>query len=122
MQSLVMELDKYIVESENFSGDKSKAIITISAIFPECESFKIGKTGEALRDRLDQYDYKEEYKFKHIAPVYKTKSKSLASKMEAELIDCFSNHDKCENIKDGDKSLKDKMADADTYYVYVVWK
>jgi len=117
-----MDLDKFIVESKNFSSDKSKAVAAIAAIFPDCESFKIGKTGDTLNDRLDQYDYKEEYKFKHIAPVYKTKSKSLASRMEAELIDYFSDRNKCENIKDGEKSLKDKMADANTYYVYVVWK
>ena len=29
---------------------------------------------------------------------------------------------KCENKKDGEQSLKDRMADADTYYVNVVWK
>ena len=44
------------------------------------------------------------------------------SQMEQSLINFFMDNEKCDNIKDGEGSANDTMADSDKYLVYVVYK
>ena len=41
---------------------------------------------------------------------------------EAEIIDASIDNPKCDNEKDGARSLNDTMASSDKYMVYVVWR
>lgn len=96
------------------------AIDRINEIIPKCKSFKIGKSGEKLLDRLNQPDYNGYYT--HIEKVF-VGTKEEVDEAEAFLIDRYIGHPKCDNKKDGDASIYDTMADdADEYYVYVVWR
>ena len=117
-----MSLVDFIIESNKFESDKTVAINTIAAALPHVKAFKIGKTGETVENRLAKPDYQDEYEFTDIKEIYHTTQKSLASKMEADLIDFFSDQDKCLNEKGGKESLHDKMKDSGDYYVYLVWK
>lgn len=83
-------------------------------------SFKIGKSGMTAEERFSEPDYNGEYD--DIKVVYKSSSMDNLSKMEASLIDFFIDNEKCENIKDGEGSVNDTMADSDEYIVYVVYK
>ena len=60
----------------------------IDAIIAECASFKIGKTGETLLDRLNQPDYNDVYT--HIIRVF-TGTKENVGGMESYLINKFIN-------------------------------
>lgn len=109
-----------LMETIKFAQLQRGAIAKIDAIISECASFKIGKTGERLLDRLNQPDYNDVYI--HIVSVF-TGTKEDVDDMESYLIDKFINHPKCDNKKDGDASNNDTMAeDADGYHVYVVRK
>lgn len=97
--------------------NRINAIKKVDAIIPNCSSFKIGKTGDKLYDRLNNYNGE----YDNIAPVY-VGSKSDVDDMESYLIDKYINHLKCDNKKDGEASNNDTMAeDAEKYQVYVVW-
>lgn len=103
-----------------FAQSQREAMAKIDAIIAECASFKIGKTGETLLDRLNQPDYNDVYT--HIVSVF-TGTKEDVDDMESYLINKFISHPKCDNKKDGNVSNNDTMAeDADGYHVYVVWK
>lgn len=117
-----MSVVDYINESRQYDQAKTVAINVVSGAIPHLNAFKIGKTGENVGDRLEKPDYKEEYKFTNIKKIYHTSQKSLASKMEADLIDYFYDQKKCLNNKDGDESLHDKMKSSGDYSVYLVWK
>lgn len=117
-----MSLVDFINESKKYDSDKTVAINIVAAAIPHLKDFKIGKTGEEVEDRLDKPDYQDDYKFTHIKSIYHTSQKSLASKMEADLIDYFSDQEKCLNDKGGKESLHDTMKDSSDYYVYLVWK
>lgn len=109
-----------LMETIKFAQLQRGAIAKIDAIISECASFKIGKTGERLLDRLNQPDYNDVYT--HIVSVF-TGTKEDVDDMESYLIDKFINHPKCDNKKDGDASNNDTMAeDADGYHDYVVWR
>lgn len=96
------------------------AIDRINEIILKCISFKIGKTGEKLLDRLNQSDYNGYYT--HIEKVF-VGTKDEVDIAEAFLINRYINHPKCDNKKDGEASIHDTMADnAEEYYVYVVWR
>lgn len=85
---------------------------------PSCSSFKIGKTGDSLYERLSNYDGEYDY----IYPIF-VGSKSDVDDMESYLIDQFINHPKCGNKKNGCASKKDSMAEtAEKFQVYIVWK
>lgn len=97
-----------------------EAMAKIDTIIAQCTSFKIGKTGETLLDRLSQPDYNDVYT--HIISVF-TGTKENVDDMESYLINKFINHPQCDNKKDGDASNNDTMAeDAKEYHVYVVYK
>lgn len=97
--------------------DFSKAEI----IAHQSKSFKIGKTGMEIKERLNEPDYRLFYN--HIESVYDTNSAVEASKAESYLIDKYINNPKCDNDKDGDHSMNDTMADdGDSYHVYFVWR
>ncbi len=108
------------METIKFAQSQREAMAKIYAIIAECASFKIGKTGETLLDRLNQPDYNDVYT--HIVSVF-TGAKEDVDDMETYLINTYLNHPKCDNKKDGGASKNDTMAeDADGYHVYVVWK
>lgn len=95
------------------------AIDRINEIIPKCRSFKIGKSGEKLSDRLKQPDYTGDYT--KIEKVY-VGTKEEVDEVEAFLIDRYINHPKCDNKKDGDASNNDTMAeDAEEFFVYIVY-
>lgn len=109
-----------LMETIKFAQLQRDAIAKIDAIISECASFKIGKTGERLLDRLNQPDYNDVYT--HIVSVF-TGTKKDVDDMESYLINKYVSHPKCDNKKDGDASKNDKMAeDAEGYHVYVVCK
>ena len=109
-----------LMETIKFAQSQREAIEKIDAIISECTSFKIGKTGERLLDRLNQPDYNDVYT--HIVSVF-TGTKEDVDGMESYLINTYLNHPKCDNKKGGDASNNDTMAeDADGYHVYVVWR
>lgn len=109
-----------LMETIKFAQLQREAIVKIDAIIAECASFKIGKTGEALLDRLNQPDYNDVYT--HIISVF-VGAKEDVDDMESYLINKFINHPLCDNKKDGYASNNDTMAeDADGYHVYVVWR
>lgn len=109
-----------LIETIKFAQSQREAMAKIDAIIAECASFKIGKTGETLLDRLNQPDYNDVYT--HIVSVF-TGAKEDVDDMETYLINTYLNHPKCDNKKDGGASKNDTMAeDADGYHVYVVWK
>lgn len=90
----------------------------VDEIILNCSSFKIGKTGDTLCERLNNYNGE----YNHIAPVFKGVEHEV-DEMESYLIDKYKDHSKCNNIKDGSASYNDTMANnADEYQVYVVWK
>ena len=89
----------------------------VDEIIPNCSSFKIGKTGDTLEDRLNNY-YGE---YNHIDSVF-LGGELEVDDMELFLIDKYISHPKCDNKKDGSASGNDTMAeDAEMYKVYIVW-
>lgn len=90
----------------------------VDAIILKCSSFKIGKTGDTLDDRLNNYD--EAYN--HIDSVF-SGGELEVDDMESYLIDKYIDDPKCDNKKDGSASNNDIMAeDAEMYQVYIAWK
>ena len=83
-------------------------------------SFKIGKSGMTAVERFSEPDYNGVYD--GIIVVYESTSADNVSHMESSLINLFKNNEKCDNIKDGEGSINDTMADSDKYIVYVVYK
>lgn len=107
-----------LMETIKFAQSQREAMAKIDAIIAECASFKIGKTGETLLDRLNQPDYNDVYT--HIVSVF-TGTKEDVDDMESYLINKYISHSKCDNKKDGGASNSDTMAeDAVKYQVYVV--
>ena len=102
------------------SGDVMQIASDIMACAENWSSFKIGKSGMTAEERFSEPDYNGEYD--GIEVVYESPSSDNVSRMEASLINVFKNHEKCDNIKDGDCSVNDTMADSDKYIVYVVYK
>ena len=108
------------METIKFAQSQREAMAKIDAIIAECTSFKIGKTGETLLDRLSQPDYNDAYT--HIVSVF-SGTKEDVDDMESYLINKYINHSKCDNKKDGNASNNDTMAEnAEEYHVYVVWR
>ena len=96
--------------------DRVNATKNVETIIPDCSSFKIGKTGDELLDRLSNYHNE----YSKIRSVY-VGTKSEVDDMESYLINNFINHPKCDNKKDGVASNNDSMIDnAEKYQVYVV--
>ena len=92
----------------------------IQGLAENWSSFKIGKSGVTAEERFSEPDYNGIYN--DIMVVYESSSADNVSKMEASLIDFFKDNEKCENIKDGDGSVKDTMVPSKEYIVYVVYK
>ena len=108
------------METIKFAQSQREAIAKIDAIISECTSFKIGKTGETLLDRLNQPDYNDVYT--HISSVYDGNQEDVDD-MESYLINKYINHSKCDNKKDCNASINDTIAeDAEEYHVYIVCK
>lgn len=101
-----------------FNNPLEKEAARINEIRETCNSYKIGKTGMLLEDRLREPDYNGVYEA--IDPVYESQSKEMCSYVEAHLIDAFIEDPKCDNKKDGEQSIDDEMTDTPPYYVYVV--
>lgn len=98
--------------------NRINAIKKVDVIIPNCSSFKIGKTGDTLDDRLNNYNGE----YNHIDLVL-VGSKSDVDDIESYLINQYINHPKCDNKKDGEASNNDSIAEnAENYQVYVVWK
>ena len=102
------------------SGDVMQIASDIMACAKNWSCFKIGKSGMTAEERFSEPDYNGEYD--GIEVVYESPSADNVSRMEASLINVFKNHEKCDNIKDGDCSVYDTMADSDKYIVYAVYK
>lgn len=97
--------------------NRVNTIKKVDAIIPICSSFKIGKTGDSLYNRLSNYN--DEYE--NILPVF-IGTKSDVDDMESYLINHYINHSKCDNMKDGNASNNDHMSeDVEKYQVYVVY-
>ena len=110
---------KTIMEVLKFAQSQRDAIAKVEEIIAECSSFKIGKTGESLLDRLCQPDYAGIYS--KITPIF-FGQKEEVNDMESYLINKYINHSKCNNQKDGDASNNDTMAiGSEKYQVYIVW-
>ena len=93
----------------------------IRKVISRCTSFKIGKTGETIEDRGSQPDYQDDYLY--IGSLYASESEELISMLENKFINMFISHPKNDNIKGGEQSQNDTMADdAESYHVYVVWR
>ena len=103
-----------------FSSDMPKIASLIASCAKDWNSFKIGKSGMTAEERFSEPDYNGVYD--DIMVVYESSFADNVSKMEASLIKCFIDNEKCENIKDGEGSVNDTMADSDEYIVYVVYK
>lgn len=98
--------------------NRVNAMKKVDAIISACSSFKIGKTGDELLDRLANYHGEYDY----INSVF-VGAKFDVDDMESYLIDHYISQPKCDNKKDGGASNNDTMADdAEKYQVYVVWK
>lgn len=90
----------------------------VDKIINSCSSFKIGKTGDTLDDRLSNYNGK----YNHIDSVF-FGGELEVDDMESYLIDKYIAHPKCDNKKDGFASSNDTMAkNAELYKVYIVWR
>lgn len=90
----------------------------VDAIISNCFSFKIGKTGDTLYERLNSYNGE----YNHIENVFQGLEIEVDD-MESYLIDKYIDYPKCDNKKDGSASNKDTMAEnAELYQVYIVWK
>jgi hypothetical protein len=101
----------------NLLRDAKKKVSVISS---KAESFKIGKTGMALEERLSKPDYAGKYN--HIVSLIKGTNPDIISNYESSLIDTFIEEEKCDNEKDGSQSEGDRMVEAKYYYVYLVWR
>ena len=101
-----------------FTNPLEKAAARINEIRQNCASYKIGKTGMLLEDRLNEPDYRDVYTA--IEPVYESNSKEMCGFAEAQLIDAFINDPRCDNQKNGEHSLGDNLSDNSPFYVYVV--
>lgn len=89
----------------------------VDVIISNCSSFKIGKTGNTLDNRLNNYNGE----YSHIDSVF-LGGELEVDDMESYLIDKYIDHSKCDNKKDGSASSNDTMAaNAEMYQVYVVW-
>ena len=97
--------------------DVQKAIKTIASA---CKSFKIGKTGKNVSDRGNQSDYAD---YDYIRCLFSSSSATLISDLETRFINEFIDDSNNDNIKDGEQSEHDNMAeDAEDYHLYIVWK
>ena len=102
------------------SGDVIKIANYIIDSAKNWSNFKIGKSGMTAEERFSEPDYNGTYD--NIQVVYESSSADHVSQIEAILIDCFKNNEKCDNVKDGDSSVNDTMASSSEYIVYVVYK
>ena len=98
-----------------------KAMEVIEQVVYECKSFKIGKSHD-LGQRMKEPDYDGVYD--HMESLFTSGSKELVGFVEASFIDaCMADFpDKCDNKKDGEKSLNDPMPESKEYHVYIVWR
>lgn len=102
-----------------FELSKTTAVVKIETIETVCNHFKIGKTGQIPEDRFDS-NYANYYD--SIMVVYSSNNPDDVSQMEADLIDYYEGHPKCDNIKDGDESINDQMTSKNGQYItYVVY-
>ena len=105
------------VEARNCKTEKDiKA--AIEEIANSCKTFKVGKTGETIQDRGNQQDYQA---YDNIQSLFTSNSSALISTLEKTFINKFKDYSNNDNDKDGRQSLFDKMADSDSYHLYVVW-
>lgn len=92
----------------------------IEAIASACQFYKIGKTGEKVSDRGNQSDYAD---YDYIRCLFSSSSVTLISDLESSYINKFIDDPKNDNIKDGEQSEHDNMADdTNEYHLYIVWK
>lgn len=116
-------IDRVIDSSDE--GISFDSILRISKyrlhlIEKKAQSFKIGKTSQPLDERRNQPDYCNTYP--NIKAIYTSSNKELVDIAEAEIIDDYIDAPKCDNEKNGNRSINDTMGEASKYYVYVVWR
>lgn len=89
-------------------------------VIKDCKSFKIGKTGQ---DLIERFRSGYEDKYKRIKQLASSSNPEVVSYIEAELIQLYKDHDRCDNERDGLASFNDEMRTGATeYHVYIVWK
>lgn len=100
---------------------KADILKAIETLAKACQSYKIGKTGLKVSDRGEKPDYADGYDY--IRCLFSSTSATQISDLESCYIDKFIDDPKNNNIKDGEQSEHDDMADdAEKYHLYVVWK
>ena len=77
-------------------------------------NFKIGKTGQDLKDRYDQL---HSDKYKNISQVGSSQDAETIDEFEKYLIDLFKDYKNCDNEKVGGGD----MEKSDKYMVYIVY-
>lgn len=105
------------ISFDSFLGVSMYRLYQISK---KAKSFKIGKTSQSLEDRRGQLDYCNYYP--HIDVLFMSGNQKLVDIAEAEIIDANIDDPKCDNEKNGARSLNDTMSPSDRYMVYVVWR
>ena len=116
-------IERIINKSEGgltFDSLLGASLFRLAIIIKKSTSFKIGKTGLSPEERRNKPDYKDVYP--NITSLFSNKNRDLVSLAESEIINNVINDPKCDNKKDGRKSLNDNMSESDNYCVYVVWR
>lgn len=100
-------------QRETVSRDKIQKLVV------DCTSFKIGKTGQKLEDRFEEY--KKDYG--DILEIYSSSKETWIDDLEASLVKYFRSakdySSKCKNEKSGSPG---EMRESDKYYIYIVRK
>jgi len=95
---------------------KTKLTKKINLLIKDCQSFKIGKTGDAYI-RCDKKDYRDVFSEMHL--LYKSKSESNVSNLEEEYIEKYFFHSQTQNKRI--KSPGKTMSTYDGYYcLYII--
>lgn len=81
-----------------------------------CKSFKIGKTGQTLKNRFNK-EYRDS--FENIQQLYSSKNKQLIDELESTLNSHYFNHPENSNFKEGSAV---EMTDINNkYLLYIIF-
>ena len=80
------------------------------------KSFKIGKTGQTLKERFDQEHSKN---YKHSAEVCYSSMAGDIDRYEEQIIACFKNYPNNDNDQKGGGEMT--KSNSGRYIVYIVW-
>lgn len=104
-------------DNEQILYDSAKS--KLDGFIKNCEKFKIGKTGQTLKERFNQYLCDED-DFNSIECLYQSESKDVISKLESSLIDAYINDSKCQNLKDASR-VKTTVWTLKLKYILFMW-